>query len=100
MQQAEPRRAGQKYFSIPLIYLYSLTLAAIDSLVFGPKSLNEFSFETFSMRALTIFTYWLIAKLSGDFAKKRDKSFVFGSLFGLTAAIAFTLVISFLIANF
>ncbi len=100
MQQAETGNTGQKYFSIPLIYVYSLLLAAIDSVIFNPTPLDEFNFETFSMRTLTIFTYWLVAKLSGDFAKKRDKSFIFGSVFGLSIAIIFTLVVSYLIVSF
>jgi hypothetical protein len=75
-------------------------LAAIDSIIFDQNSRSNFSFETFSMRALTIFSFWLLAKLSGDFARKHNRSFVFGAVVGLSIAITFTFVAAFLIVSF
>ena len=64
-----------KYFTLPLIYLYSLLIAAIDSL-FGKISVEEpFDFETFCMRALIVFTYWLIIRLVAERAELQGRSY-------------------------
>ena len=80
--------------------MYSLILAGIDSIIFDLDSRANFSFETYSMRAITIFSFWLLAKLSGDFARRHNRSFVLGAVVGLFIGIKFAFIAAFLIVSF
>jgi hypothetical protein len=61
----------RSYFGTELLFIYSLLIAGIDSLVSSSSDTQSFSFETYCMRALSVFSFWLIVKtLSGKVAKK------------------------------
>jgi hypothetical protein len=65
----------KKYFTLPFVYLYSLIFAAADS--FASRNLDQepYNFETFCMRALVIFTYWLIVRLIAERAERLGRSY-------------------------
>ena len=63
------------YFKLPWIYLYSLLLAAADSLTSRNSDQDSYNFETFCMRALVIFTYWLIVRLLAERAESLGRSY-------------------------
>jgi len=63
------------YFTLPWIYLYSLLLAAADSLLSLDLDQEPYNFETFCMRALVIFTYWLIVRLLAERAERLGRSY-------------------------
>jgi len=89
----------KNYFTLPYVYLYSLLLAALDSVVGLRSDPNPLRFETFSMRALVIFTYLLVIRLVAEKAEKNGYSYRKFAL--LTAVIIFfaALGISFLVAS-
>ena len=63
------------YFTVPWIYLYSLILAAVDSFTSRNSDLDPYNFETFCMRALVIFTYWLVVRLVAEYAERKGRSY-------------------------
>lgn len=63
------------YFTLPFIYLYSLILAAADSFTSRNSDQDPYNFETFCMRALVIFTYWLIVRLVAERAERAGRSY-------------------------
>lgn len=79
---AEPREGlmdnhlmKKTYFTLPFIYLYSLILAAADSFTSRNSDQDPYNFETFCMRALVIFTYWLIVRLVAERAERLGHSY-------------------------
>ena len=85
-----------KYFTLPLIYLYSLMIAAIDSFMGNLSAEDPFDFETFCMRALIVFTYWLIIRLVAERAELQGRSYK--KYMFLTAALIPTLIAGFAFA--
>jgi hypothetical protein len=63
------------YFTLPFIYLYSLILGAADSFTSRNSDQDPYNFETFCMRALVIFTYWLIVRLVAERAERAGRSY-------------------------
>ena len=63
------------YFTLPFVYLYSLILAAADSFASRNSDQDPYNFETFCMRALVIFTYWLIVRLIAERAERLGRSY-------------------------
>jgi len=63
------------YFTLPWIYLYSLIFAAVDSFTSRNSDPDPYNFETFCMRALVIFTYWLIIRLVAERAERSGYSY-------------------------
>jgi hypothetical protein len=63
------------YFTLPYVYLYSLILAALDSFVNRNSDPDPYNFETFCMRALVIFTYWLMVRLVAERAERFGRSY-------------------------
>lgn len=63
------------YFTLPYVYLYSLIFAALDSFTSQSSDPDPYNFETFCMRALVIFTYWLIVRLVAERAERRGRSY-------------------------
>ena len=63
------------YFTLPYVYLYSLILAALDSFTSRNSDPDPYNFETFCMRALVIFTYWLIVRLVAERAERSGRSY-------------------------
>ena len=66
---------NRAYFTLPFIYLYSLTLAAIDSFMSRNSDQDPYDFKTFCMRALVIFSYWLIVRLIAEGAERLGRSY-------------------------
>ena len=66
---------NKAYFTLPFIYLYSLILAAADSFTSRNSDQDPFNFETFCMRAIVIFTYWLIIRLVAERAERLGRSY-------------------------
>jgi len=64
-----------KYFKLPFIFLYSLILAGLDSLLSQKSDLKPLSLETFATRALVIFAYWLSIRLVAEFAERHGRSY-------------------------
>lgn len=65
----------KKYFSLPYVFLYSLIIAGVDSLLGIVSSRDSFSFETYCMRAIVIFAYWLLIRLVAERAERRGHSY-------------------------
>ena len=63
------------HFTLPWIYLYSLILAAADSFTSRNSDPDPFNFETFCMRALVIFTFWLVVRLVAERAERSGRSY-------------------------
>ena len=68
------------YFTLPYIYLYSLILAALDSFVGRNSDLDPYNFETFCMRALFVFTYWLLVRLFAERAERFGRSYKYAMI--------------------
>jgi hypothetical protein len=66
---------NKAYFTLPYIYLYSLILAALDSITSRNSDPDPYNFETFCMRALVIFTYWLVIRLVAERAERKGRSY-------------------------
>jgi hypothetical protein len=64
-----------KYFTIGYVYLYSLILAALDSIASRNSDTEPYNFETFCMRALVIFTYWFVIRLVAERAERSGRSY-------------------------
>lgn len=62
-------------FTLPYIYFYSLILAALDSIISRNSDPDPYNFETFCMRALVIFTYWLVVRLVAERAERSGRSY-------------------------
>ena len=63
------------HFTLPWIYLYSLILAAADSFTSRNSDPDPYNFETFCMRALVIFTFWLVVRLVAERAERSGRSY-------------------------
>ena len=66
---------NKAYFTLPYVYLYSLILAALDSFTSRTSDADPYNFETFCMRALVIFTYWLVVRLVAERAERSGRSY-------------------------
>jgi hypothetical protein len=66
---------NKAYFTLPYVYLYSLILAALDSITSRNSDPDPYNFETFCMRALVIFTYWLVVRLVAERAERSGRSY-------------------------
>ena len=66
---------NKAYFTLPYVYLYSLILAALDSITSRNSDPDPYNFETFCMRALVIFTYWLVVRLVAERAERSGSSY-------------------------
>lgn len=64
------------YFTLPYVYLYSLLIAAADTFFSRNSDLDPFNFETFCMRTLVIFTFWLIIRLVAERAEQKGRSYI------------------------
>jgi hypothetical protein len=66
---------NKAYFTLPYVYLYSLILAGLDSFTSRNSDPDSCNFETFCMRALVIFTYWLVVRLVAERAERSGRSY-------------------------
>jgi hypothetical protein len=66
---------NKAYFTLPYVYLYSLILAGLDSFASRNSDPDPYNFETFCMRALVIFTYWLVVRLVAERAERSGRSY-------------------------
>ena len=66
---------NKAYFTLPYVYLYSLILAGLDSFTSRNSDPDPYNFETFCMRALVIFTYWLVVRLVAERAERSGRSY-------------------------
>ena len=71
------------YFTLPYVYFYSLGLAAIDSFISRKSDSDPYKFETFCMRALVIFTYWLMVRLVAERAERSGRSYKVASIIAI-----------------
>ena len=66
---------NKAYFTLPYVYVYSLILAALDSFMSRNSDPDSYNFETFCMRALAIFSYWLVVRLVAERAERSGRSY-------------------------
>ena len=66
---------NKAYFTLPHVFLYSLILAGLDSFTSRNSDPDPYNFETFCMRALVIFTYWLVVRLVAERAERSGRSY-------------------------
>jgi hypothetical protein len=66
---------NRSYFRTESLYIYALVIAGLDSLLSANSDPQPFSFETYCMRALSIFSFWLIVKALTDKAAKKGYSY-------------------------
>ena len=66
---------NRAYFTLPYVYLYSLILSALDSFMSRNSDQDPYNIETFCMRALVIFSYWLIVRLVAERAERSGRSY-------------------------
>jgi hypothetical protein len=74
---------NRKYFGISYIFIYSVLLGSIDSIIGSKPDSNTFSFETLSMRILVIFVYWVIVKQIAAFAVSKGHSYKLAMIAGI-----------------
>ena len=75
MRNAHKKDKSKSYFRTEYLYAYSLAIAGLDSFLFSNSDPKPFSFETYCMRALCIFTFWLIIKMLTDKVAKKGYSY-------------------------
>ncbi len=68
-------RLKSKYFTTGYIYVYCLVLAAIDTATFSRSKLDFFDFEVFTLRAVGLFSYWLVVKNLAGLAERKGYSY-------------------------
>ena len=85
------------YFRTEFLYLYSLAIAGLDSIIFSSSDPNPFSFETYCMRTLSIFSFWLIVKTLTDKVAKKGYSYRNTAIMISIGAILILLVFAYLI---
>lgn len=93
-------KVKKSYFTLPLIYLYSLTLAAADSFTSRNSDPDPYNFETFCMRALVIFTYWLIVRLVAEKAERLGHSYKISMIATILGLPILAFLLSLLVLNF
>lgn len=72
-----------KYFTTGYVYLYSLVLAGIDTVTLSKSKEDFIDFEVFSLRAIGLFSYWLIVKNLAGLAERRGYSYKLAMLLGI-----------------
>jgi hypothetical protein len=75
MRKTDIELKTRSYFRAEFLYIYSLVIAGFDSLLFSSSDPKPFSFETYCMRALVIFSFWLIVKTLTDKVAKKGYSY-------------------------
>ena len=74
---------NQKFFTTGYIYLYSLLIAALDTLTLSRNSHHLFHYEVFSGRVLAVFSYWLFVKKFAGLAERKGFSYKLAMLIAL-----------------
>lgn len=88
-----------KYFTTGYIYLYSLVLAAIDTVTLSKSNEDLFDFEVFTLRTVGIFSYWLIVKNLAGLAERRGYSYKLAMVLGILGLPSLAVVLSLLLLN-
>lgn len=88
-----------KYFTTGYIYVYSLVLAAIDTATISRKNEDLFDFEAFSLRAIGLFSYWLIVKNFAGSAERKGYSYKISMVLGILGLPAIAGALSLLLLN-
>jgi hypothetical protein len=77
---------NKRFFSTGYIYIYSILLGGLDSLILSRESDVGIDFEVFCTRVLFVFTYWLCVKNFAKLAEDKGHSYkiaMFVALIGL-----------------
>ena len=74
---------NKRFFSTGYIYIYSILLGGLDSLILSRESDASIDFEVFCTRVLFVFTYWLCVKNFAKLAENKGYSYKIGMLIAL-----------------
>ncbi len=88
-----------KYFTTGYIYCYSIVIAATDTLTLSRNRDELFDFEVFSLRAVGLFSYWLIVKNLAGFAERKGYSYTLAMVLGILGLPILAGVLSLLLMN-
>ena len=88
-----------KHFTTGYIYVYSLVIAAIDTLTISRNKDDLFDFEVFALRAVGLFSYWLIVKNLAGLAERNGYSYKLAMVLGIIGLPSLAGVLSLLVMN-
>jgi hypothetical protein len=85
------------YFTTGRIYIYSIFVAAIDTVTISRDEKDFFNFEVLSLRIVGVFSYWLIVKSLADFSERKGYSYKAAMILGILGIPALAGLLSLLL---
>jgi len=89
-----------RFDQVSKLYIFSISIALIDYLTFSRPKDGAYSFETFCMRIVVIFSYLLLFRVVTNYLKAHGLSDLKAKAVALISIPTLTLILAFLIPKF